>query len=156
MSPRWTSPWPWLPPGSSPPPVAESGWPGAEERRAERGHVKATSKVPHITSSPRAFPDVVTPPPGGAESPSAARGPCPQRTGGCWFWNSWGESALGAERDRERDWRGRGKAGGGERGRGRREGIGSERLRSLPSAAWSHPSSCDIYCCGLYVSDAKS
>lgn len=26
---------------------------------------------------------------------------------------------------------------------------------SLPSAAWSHPSSCDIYCSGLYVSDTK-
>ena len=27
---------------------------------------------------------------------------------------------------------------------------------SLSSAAWSHPSSCDIYCSGLYVSDTKS
>lgn len=67
-----------------------------------------------------------------------------------------GVNQLLGQRKRERDWRGRGKAGGGERGRGRREGIGSECLRSLPSAAWSHPSSCDIYCCGLYVSDAKS
>lgn len=23
----------------------------------------------------------------------------------------------------------------------------------LPSTSWSHSSSCDIYCCGLYVSD---
>lgn len=43
-----------------------------------------------------------------------------------------------------------------EEGRGRGEGFGSACLGSLPSAAWSHPSSGDIYCYGLYVSDSKS